>query len=84
MTPLTVLQRAGPFLLPTQPLLTLSHTQRSFPAPFPSPTAKENSLTDPSPEALLLGQAKSEPYCGGRGGGAKQPLPFCVAPTLGP
>lgn len=82
-----MLQRGGPFLLPIQLFLTLSHTQCSFPAP---PTAKENSLTDPSPEALLPGQAsmaippaKSEPYLSGRGREQRSLFLLCGSNPLG-
>lgn len=88
MTPVTMLQRGGPFflfLLPIQLFLTLSHTQCSFPAP--PPTAKENSLTDPSPApgqaSMAIPPAKSEPYLwGGGGAGSNAASSFCVAPTL--
>lgn len=60
MTPVTVLQQGGPFLYPSPPFFTLSLTQCSFPPPLP--TAKENSLTDPSPETLLLGQTSVGPH----------------------
>lgn len=85
-----MLQWGGPFLLPSQPFLTLSPTPSVYPLP-PLPTAKENSLTDPSPETLLLGQtsmgphpAKFEPYLlrgGIRSKAAPSPL-IVVAPAL--
>ena len=53
--PGTVL-RGWPLPLPLCHFSPSPHTQRSSPRPFPA--AKENSLTDPSPEALL-GQASA-------------------------
>lgn len=52
--------REAPSSFPLHRFSPSPHTLCSSPPPFP--TAKENSLTDPSPEALLLGQTSMGPH----------------------
>lgn len=88
MTPVTMLQWGGPFLLsllPIQLFLTLSHTQCSFPAPLP-PQRKIALQT----LALLPGKPvwpsllPSLNPTFGEGQGAKQPLPSVWLQPSGP
>lgn len=86
MTPVTMLQRGGPFLLfllPIQLFLTLSHTQCSFPAPLPPQRkiALQTLALLPGQASMAIPPAKSEPYLWG-GAGSNAASSFCVAPTL--
>lgn len=82
MTPVTA-PTGTPFLLPPHRRFSPSPPPVLIPCP-PPPTAKENSLTDPSPEALLLGQPvwpsllpSLNPTFRGRGRGQSSPPFLC-------
>lgn len=82
MTPAAVLQRGGPFLLPTQPFLTLSPHPVFIPCLLPFPPQRKIALQTLAQKPYSWGKpvwphpAEFEPFFFEEGQGAVQSLPL--------